>query len=693
MEKELVRKIVHINTNDSLGGAAKVAQSLMFRQNSDSIRASMLVGFKQSSYPYSFPFDIRRNELEATNLQQQGLLDYEFEGSYELIHNQLVEEADVLHLHNLHSYYFHPLSLRKLASSKPTVWTLHDMHALTGHCAHSFLCEKWKSGCDGCPDLNTYPKIQVDSAHLLWKEKKRMYEQTPLQIVVPSQWLKAKVESSILSQYKTHLIYNGIDTEFFNPELTKSLRKEIRDRYGIGEQAIVIGLSAHGGLSNPYKGGAYAERVIQYCEEKYDEFYFLNIGATGESKRGKMINTGYISSAQELRDLYSILDLFLYTSVADNCPLVILEAMSMGIPIVSFGTGGIPELVRDGVDGYIAATHDVSQMIDLVSSLIEDRERQVLFSRNSRNRASDLFSLRKMAEAYEKVYDDATLEFPFTPLKIAKPSRSSASLTETTKKRRLLIYYSQVDSCDRIGNPLMKLPLNFEDRFAVEFLTENQMMNVKIEDTDLIWPISPEVQINPDLLPSILYNLSNQDFIWTNLGLKRNNGAGFHRSFHIDTVVERNLVRVSTEHLGSIVFQGQFFNRNKDRIAKGQSIQTAIDKQSRYNVELASRSLVSYAEWLLRGHSQRLTYIYGAGGHTQELLDELEGRIEFKGIIDQDRKLKGKTVRGIPIYHIGDLTHLEIDSILISSASFEDEIYANLKKICTTEVLRLYRPY
>ena len=65
--------------------------------------------------------------------------------------NKILKEAkeyrpDIIHLHNLHGGYFQTNLLPRLAKIAPIVWTFHDMFPITGHCAHSFECEKWKTG-------------------------------------------------------------------------------------------------------------------------------------------------------------------------------------------------------------------------------------------------------------------------------------------------------------------------------------------------------------------------------------------------------------------------------------------------------------------------------------------------------------------------------------------------------------------
>ena len=85
-----------------------------------------------------------------------------------------------------------------------------------------------------------------------------------------------------------------------------------------------------------------------------------------------MIQLPRLDDESELAMAYSALDIFLYTPLADNCPLVVLEAMSCGLPIVSFATGGVPELIRNGIDGWIIECTNRAQTAAAVENLIAD---------------------------------------------------------------------------------------------------------------------------------------------------------------------------------------------------------------------------------------------------------------------------------------------------------------------------------
>ena len=111
---------------------------------------------------------------------------------------------DVIHLHNLHGYYINLEVLFEYlrAYGKKIIWTLHDCWAFTGHSAYcdAASCEKWKTGCNHCPNIKEYPISYTDRSESNWKKKRIMMTGIPgLTIVTPSHWLAGLVKESFLS--------------------------------------------------------------------------------------------------------------------------------------------------------------------------------------------------------------------------------------------------------------------------------------------------------------------------------------------------------------------------------------------------------------------------------------------------------------------------------------------------------------
>jgi L-malate glycosyltransferase len=97
-------------------------------------------------------------------------------------------------------------------------------------------------------------------------------------------------------------------------------------------------------------------------------------------------------------------DVLLLPSASESFGLVALEALACATPVVASRVGGLPEVVRHGVDGYLEAVGDVEAMAERVLELLEDRELRTRFGRNGRERAEVEFSRARIVDQYEAYY-------------------------------------------------------------------------------------------------------------------------------------------------------------------------------------------------------------------------------------------------------------------------------------------------
>lgn len=415
-------KILSINTVDIKGGAARVANDLKKELIGTGCPVKMFVGSKFSNNNDVFSFrkgvSKKLSEISKAIIKKDlpGFLacnsrnffrklianDIDFFGEA-ILKSEHFKEADIIHCHNLHGNYFTFSLLEKISRIKPVVWTLHDMWAITGHCAHSFDCGKWKEGCGRCPRLDIYPSLLWDNSKYLWRRKKEIYEKSRLNIVVPSLWLKNKVEQSILKDQNIKLIYNGVDEKIFR-QYDKIASKR---KLGLPAEKIIISTFADGGARNTFKGPDYFNKITEYFS-RFRKIIFLNIGCNKNDDRldrENIINLNYIKDKSLLAQYYSASDIFLFTSIAENFPLTVLEAMACGTPIVSFDVGGVKEAVSHKQNGYIAQYRDESDLIGGIEYILESDNNKIKeMSLESIGRVRDNFTLDIMARKYLELY-------------------------------------------------------------------------------------------------------------------------------------------------------------------------------------------------------------------------------------------------------------------------------------------------
>jgi FkbM family methyltransferase len=397
-------KVAFVSTTDKRGGAAKVAWMLKEGLAANGFQTKMFVRDKFSDD--ADVLKISSSGLDrAKELERQGLLYYDIKSTLLLAHNRDFTGCDVFHFHNLHGGYFNPFALAGLSRLKPSVWTLHDMQAITGHCAHSFDCNKWQTGCGNCPNLKTYPAINIDQTQRMLEDKRRIYAESNVEIIVPSQWLKDIVAKSILKDKKVHLIYNGIDEQIYRPYDKSAVRRQLK----LTEDAIVIGFASPKGLVEQFKGGDYILEAYNYFVSKYPNLYFLCVGGKAENApTERFIQIPFVTDETSLAQIYCAADMFMYPSVADNCPLIVLELMGCGVPIVSFEVGGVPELIEHGKTGFLAPYKNVGELIHLTEQLVLDEAGRRRFGQAAIERLRERFTLDRMIDNHIRLYESLT---------------------------------------------------------------------------------------------------------------------------------------------------------------------------------------------------------------------------------------------------------------------------------------------
>ena len=396
--------IVHINTSDSGGGAARVAHDLYDFQNAHSLQSFMIVSKKKINDDCVF-------EINRLNTRQQHFLtvaeeelqwqDFFQLSSLELPNYSAFKKADIIHLHNLHGGYFSPFALPLISRQRPVVWSLHDMQAITGHCAHSFDCERWQIGCGKCPDIASYPGLKKDTTKFIFETKKKIYSQSNINIVVVSNWLRDKVKKSMLSNFPVYTIHNGINTMIYKKYDKVNARKIL----GIPNDMEVVLFSAELGVNNPFKGGEYVKGIIEKNLQK--NILFINVGGAKEIEKTDWVwNIPYVLDAKEMAQYYSAADVYLYPTLAESFGLVILEAMACGLPVLTFNTGGVPELVIHNHTGYIAEYKNVEDLNAGLEILLKNHRLRNEMGDNAVRRVNEYFTLEIMNQNYLKLYNE-----------------------------------------------------------------------------------------------------------------------------------------------------------------------------------------------------------------------------------------------------------------------------------------------
>lgn len=307
-------------------------------------------------------------------------------------------KPDIIHLHNLHDSY---INLSMLFSyikkhNVPTVWTLHDCWSFTGQCPHFTIvkCDKWKVGCHNCPQYKEYPASLYDNTKKMWQLKKKWFTGVKnMTIVTPSEWLAGLARESYLKQYPIEVINNGIDLNAFKPT-----HSNFREQYGIpGDKYIVLGVSFAWG----YRKGL--DCFVEMAEKLGEKYQIVLVGTDDEIDKNlprNIISIHRTQNQKELAEIYSAADVFAMPTREENYPTVNMEAIACGTPVVTFDTGGSPEMLDDKT-GIIVEVNDIEATKKAIKDICEkkkcnDEEYIVAYSKK--------FDMQKKFAEYIELY-------------------------------------------------------------------------------------------------------------------------------------------------------------------------------------------------------------------------------------------------------------------------------------------------
>lgn len=267
-------------------------------------------------------------------------------------------KPDIIHLHNLHNCYINlPMLFKYIKKHKiKTIWTLHDCWSFTGQCPYFDLekCDKWKKGCYNCSQISVYPASKVDRTRIMWRLKQKWFTGVEnMTIVTPSEWLAGLAKLSFLRGYPVKVINNGIDLNIFKP-----IESNFRQQHHLENKYILLGVACGWGKR---KG---LDVFVELAKRLDDRFKIVLVGTNADVDKQLPVNIISVhktSDQKELAEIYSAADLFVNPTREENYPTVNMESIACGTPVVTFKTGGSPE-IPDDKTGHEVEVDNIDEM-------------------------------------------------------------------------------------------------------------------------------------------------------------------------------------------------------------------------------------------------------------------------------------------------------------------------------------------
>lgn len=405
--------ILIVNTSDMYGGAAIAASRLMDALLREGEHVKMLVRDKQANRSEVIPagnkiqnkfnFYLERGVIFLRNrFTKKYLFDISIANSgLSITDLPAFREADVIHLHWVNQGM---LSLdeigRIIASGKKIVWTMHDMWPFTGICHHAAGCIHYERSCGECPWLRS--PSRNDLSRQLFLAKQAVYARGEITFVACSDWLRElAIKSPLTVGHQVVSIPNPIDTTIYRPMDKSEARKQLNLP---ADKKIVLFAAVK--ASDLRKGMDYLAQASQIMAQQHDDILFLIAGNKGEELGKRLFlparSLGYVAP-RDMPEVYNAADLFVTPSLQENLPNTIMESMACGTPCVGFHTGGIPEMISHGTNGYVAAYRDADDLATSMLRILYEND-AALFSLEARRKVLAEYSQEIIAQRYRQIY-------------------------------------------------------------------------------------------------------------------------------------------------------------------------------------------------------------------------------------------------------------------------------------------------
>jgi len=309
---------------------------------------------------------------------------------------EIFEDADVIHAHNVYTAN----AAVKIANRYkiPFVYTCHN----------GMWCTE---------DVNFYER------RIVRPTEKRIIKKSDISIAVSENLKKNICEKAGIPDEKIVAIYNGVDTEKFNPDVPAG---DIKEKYGLKDSKIVLFV----GRVAPAKGLEYLVKAANIIinEKNVKDMKFLIVGpfkymfSEGKARsdyaeklmdlvRKYSLQNNFIFTdavpEDDLPMFYAACDVFVLPSVFEAFPMVLLEAMASGKPVIGSDVGGISEVIKDGENGFVFEPKNYEDLAKKILELIEDDKLREEMGGISRKIAEKDFSWEKIAKDILQVYRGA----------------------------------------------------------------------------------------------------------------------------------------------------------------------------------------------------------------------------------------------------------------------------------------------
>ncbi len=225
--------------------------------------------------------------------------------------------------------------------------------------------------------------------------------------VVSDNLKKYFVEELNIPEQYIRVIGNGIDTERFTLEKPKGKLLEIQALYK--KKKILLNVGRFAEAKDHITLLSAVKKVVQ----KRDDLALVLVG-DGElrpviEQKIRELDLGnhvcLLGSRSDVDQLMADADIFVLSSKREGLPMVVMEAMASGLPVVATNVGGISEVVRDDINGTLVPPQNADLLAEAITNILEHPQKADDMGKSARKLIVDHYSLDKITDSYAALYN------------------------------------------------------------------------------------------------------------------------------------------------------------------------------------------------------------------------------------------------------------------------------------------------
>ena len=362
-----MKNILHLTEVWDTGGAENVFISLV--ENLDKTR-------------YNSDVCLLRNGWLKTQLDRRGVetlvipqhRSFDFPWLYQLVKLLRRRSIDVIHAHEFAMNVYGALLSR--ITGIPNVTTVHGKN---------YYCEKLRR-----------------------RLGYRFAARQSIMVAVSEDLKQFLVKSTAIPPERIRVVPNGIN---LNRYLTNGEDATVRRELGIKAGSPVIGTV---GNLFAVKGQIYLIRACRIVAKTFPDFVLLVAGEgeeltvlqTEAHDLGIQENVKFLGFREDVPSLLQAMDVFVLPSLSEGLPLSVLEAQALQKPVVASDVGGVPEVVEDGISGFLVPPKNPQALADKILLLLRNTQLATDLGKEGRKRVEQAFSLEHMIQEYQSLYEE-----------------------------------------------------------------------------------------------------------------------------------------------------------------------------------------------------------------------------------------------------------------------------------------------